>query len=173
MLGFIKRNFSSRNKSVITKLYKHYVRPQLEYAVQAWNPHHQGDIDVLERVQRRATKMISGFRDLTYEERLRRCNLTTLRTRRERGDLIQVYKILNKLDDIDESTFFTRAKENKTRGHTFKLVKKFSKTDTRRFSFSNRIVDSWNSLPEMIVSSDTLNTFKNRIDSYFKTIGKV
>ena len=87
MLGFINRNFASRNKNCIIKLYKHYVRPHLEYAVQAWNPHHEMDIEALERVQSRATRMIKGFRDLSYEDRLRRCGLTTLKTRRDRGIL--------------------------------------------------------------------------------------
>ena len=78
----IKRTFSVRDKEVILQLYKSLVRPHLEYSVQAWNPHFQKDIDLLEGVQRRATKLISSLKDKTYEERLCILNLTTLETRR-------------------------------------------------------------------------------------------
>lgn len=88
ILGMIKRTFSVRDKEVILQLYKSLVRPHLEYSVQAWNPHFQKDIDLLEGVQRRATKLISSLKDKTYEERLCILNLTTLETRRVRGDLL-------------------------------------------------------------------------------------
>ena len=67
------------------------VRPHLEYSVQAWRPHFRNDIDLLEGVQRRATELISTIKDELYEDRLRYVNLTTLETRRLRGDLIEVF----------------------------------------------------------------------------------
>ena len=172
MLGFINRNFASRGKNCLVKLYKHYVRPHLEYAVQAWNPHQQQDIDILERVQRRATRMIKGFKDLSYEDRLERCGLTTLKTRRDRGDMIQVYKIINGFDDIEEGIFFSRVVESKTRGHNFKLKKPNCRLDLRKFAFSHRVVDEWNSLPDGVVNSSNLTQFKARIDAHYKVIGK-
>ena len=89
----IRRNITYKEKSLIIPLYKAIVRPRLEYCKQAWNPHLRKDVDMLEKIQRRATKLIPELRDLTYEERLKECGLTTLETRRIRGDQIEVFKI--------------------------------------------------------------------------------
>ena len=95
VLGMIRRNITYKEKSLIVPLYKTIVRPHLEYCIQAWNPQLMKDIDMLEKIQRRATKLIPGLRDLRYEERLKECGLTTLETRRLRGDQIEVFNILN------------------------------------------------------------------------------
>ena len=81
------------------------------------------DIDTLERIQRRSTKMIPELRDLSYEERLKECGLTILETRRLRGDQIEVFKILNGYENIDRNMFFSLKKDSRTRGHEVKLVK--------------------------------------------------
>ena len=88
VLGMISRTISSRSEDILVNLYKSLVRPHLEYCIQAWRPHYQKDIDLLEKVQRRATRMIDGFKTKPYEERLQLLGLTTLETRRLRGDLI-------------------------------------------------------------------------------------
>jgi hypothetical protein len=85
MLGMMKRTIVSREKEIIIKLYKSLVRPHLEYCVQAWNPFLKKDIELLENVQRRVTKMVSGCHSLSYEKRLEYCGLTTLERRREGG----------------------------------------------------------------------------------------
>ena len=72
MLGMLKKTFESRDPKLWKELYVSLVRPHLEYAVQAWNPHLQGEIDKIERVQRRATRIPFGFEKLVYEERLKR-----------------------------------------------------------------------------------------------------
>ena len=74
-------------------------------------PYHKKDIDMLECMQRRATKMIPELRDLSYEEGLKECDLTTLETRRFRGDQIEVFKILNGFENIDRNIFFSLKKE--------------------------------------------------------------
>ena len=83
----IQRNMTYKEKSLIVPLlvYKAIVRHHLEYCIQAWSPYLRKDIDRLEKIQRRATKLIPGLRDLRYEERLKECGLTTLETRRLRG----------------------------------------------------------------------------------------
>ena len=101
VLGMIRRNITYEEKSLIIPLYKAIVRPHLEYCIQAWNPHLRKDVDMLEKIQRRATKLIPELRDLPYEERLKECGLTTLETRRLRG-----YQILNGYENIDSNIFF-------------------------------------------------------------------
>ena len=85
VLGMIRRNITYKEKSLIVPLYKAIVRPHLEYCTQAWSPYLRKDIDMLEKIQRRTTKLIPELRDLRYEERLKECGLTTLETRRLRG----------------------------------------------------------------------------------------
>ena len=114
---------------------KAIVRPHLEYCIQAWNPHLRKDVDMLEKIQRRATKLISGLRDLTYEERLKECGLTTLETRRLRGDQIEVFKILNGYENIDSNIFFEIKESKITRGHNYTLVKKQSRLDVESVHF--------------------------------------
>ena len=87
-------------------LYKAIVRPHLEYCIQAWSPYLRKDIDMLEKIQRRATKLIPGLRDLRYEERLKECGLTThTRNATIKGDQIEVFKILNGYENIDSNIF--------------------------------------------------------------------
>ena len=106
ILGMIRRNITYKENSLIVPLYKAIVRPQLEYCIHARSPYLRKDIDMLEKIQRRATKLIPGLRDLRYEERLKECGTTTLDTRRLRGDQIEVVKILNGHENIDSNIFF-------------------------------------------------------------------
>ena len=90
-----------QGEKLIIPLYKAIVRLHLKYCIQAWRPYRKKDIDMLVRIQRRATKMIPELRDLSYKERLKECGLTTLETWRLRGDQIDVFKMLNGYDNID------------------------------------------------------------------------
>jgi ribonuclease P/MRP protein subunit RPP40 len=173
ILGLIYRTFSSKKKEIIVPLYKALVRPHLDFCMQAWNPHYKKDIEALEKVQRRATRMITECKGKDYEERLAITGLTTLETRRLRADLAQVYRILNKIDNIDESVYFERNATrgaSTTRGNAFKLYKKGFHSDMAKYSFGNRVVLEWNRLPNSVVLSRSVDVFKGRLDDYLGRI---
>ena len=171
-LGFISRNFQFKSKDIILPLYKSIVRPHLEYAVQAWSPYYQKDIDLLERIQHRATKLIPNLRQKSYEERLESLGLTTLKTRRLRGQLIQAFKIIKQFDKVNPNYFFKFDENSRTRGNELKLKYKTGiyVTDIGKNFFSNSIVKDWNSLPNTVINSTSINMFKNRIDKHFKNV---
>ena len=104
-LGMINRTIVNKDSKILLKLYQSLVRPKLEYCVQAWRPYLQKDIDLLEKVQRRGTRMMSNDKSLSYYDRLKKFGLTTLETRRLRGDLIEVYKLFKGYDDVDFNVF--------------------------------------------------------------------
>ena len=159
LLGIIRRNIPYKENSLIVPLYKAIVRPHLEYCIQAWNPHLRKDIDMLEKIQRRATKLIPGR------------GLTTLETRRLRGHQIEVFKILNGYENIDSNIGFEIKQSKITRGHNFTLVKKQSRLDVRKFSFSKRTINVWNILSTECVHANSVSMFKNKIDKYLFKAG--
>ena len=146
------------------------VRPHLEYASQLWCPYYAKDINLLERVQRRATKLIPSLRTFSYEERLKRLDLFTLETRRLRGQLIQVFKIINGYDHVDSDKFFIRNTNSITRSNGYKLRGKKFNTDVAKNFFTYKVVNIWNALPETMVSAASINMFKNRLDKVLKSI---
>ncbi|XP_070549738.1 uncharacterized protein [Ptychodera flava] len=134
ILGMIKRSLTYKSEDIIVQLYKHLVRPHLEYAIQAWSPWLVSDINILEKVQRRATKLVPRLYHVDYEERLKVLNLTSLKKRRERGDMIQLYKILHGVDLCNLS--LNLKMHSATRGHSLKLAKPSVKKDVRKHSFT-------------------------------------
>jgi len=104
----IYRTFEYKNKEIILQLYKSLVRPHLDYCIQAWRPYLCKDVEILEKVQRRATRMIWECKGLEYNERLRKLGLTSLETRRIRADLIEVFTIMNGLEGLSEEIFFKK-----------------------------------------------------------------
>ena len=165
MIGLIKISFESIDKEMFLILYKSLVRPLLEYCVHAWSPHYETDITLLENVQRRATRMIREFNQLSYEDRLKELGLTKLKDRRTRGDMILTYRLLKGEEGVDFRKFFTLAEnEHDTRGHSKKLEKPMVRLDTRKYFFSIRVVDKWNELSEEEVTARNTHMFKKLYD---------
>ena len=126
------------------------------------------DSEALERVQRRATKVLRKLRDLPYPERLRRLNQPSLVYRRRRSDLIQVYRVLHGIDHLDYTKFFNLAVGSHSRGHTLKLVKQRTNSRLRQCVLGICVVNDWNSLDDEIVTADSVNSFKNRLENFWK-----
>ena len=123
MLGIINRNFRNVDKSTFLLLYLSLVRSQLEYCNSVWNPYKVGSIALIERVQKRATKMISSCKKMRYIDRLKYLNLPTMKFRRLRGDMIETYKILNGFYDTDDVVpSLPRNYDSRTRGNSLKLL---------------------------------------------------
>ena len=114
-----------------------------------------------------ATKLVTSLKNYSYPERLKKLGLPTLEYRRERAHLIQVYKILNNIDLVDKEKLFTIAEYRQTRGQPFKLFKRRSRLNIRANTFGNRVVNSWNALPEKIVNAPSLNAFKSRLNKHW------
>ena len=102
----------------------------------------------------------------SYQERLTKLKLPTLSHRRRRGDMIDVFKYLTGIYDT-QNALFVLNESGKTRGHKMKLHKQYARLDVRKHFFSNRVVDLWNSLPEYVISANSVNSFKNRLDKYW------
>ena len=166
ILWTIKRTIASRNEVVIKRLYSALVRPHLEYCNAAIILKNKQDRVSMEKVQRRATKMVTELRNQPYEQRLAQMGLQTFQYRRDRGDLIQVYKYFNGLSKGDTTTLLPTVEgmNRITRGHPYKLEKRRTRTELRRLSFTERVVTPWNALPESVVMSKTLDSFKTSLD---------
>jgi len=165
VLNQIFKAFHYRDKKTFVNLYKTYVRPHLEFAVAAWCPWNQADIELLEKVQAKAIKAVSGMGGLTYEERLRALDMPSLAERRKEIDLVQVYKIVRGVDDVNSETWFELADGRRTTRATagaFPLLASRSNHEYRRHFFSQRTVQPWNGLPDDIKLAPNATSFKRR-----------
>ena len=164
VLGQITRSFYYRDRDIFVRLYKAYVRPHLDFAVQAWSPWTQADREVLEKVQRRMVRQVSGLRGQEYEERLSELGLTTLEERRHQADMQMVFKILNGKEDIVIEDLFQMAAagERQTRRNTgyMNLFVAHGRLDIRANFFSVRVCECWNKIPEDIKRLKTVDGFK-------------
>ena len=103
VLGMIRRSFINKGVDIILPLYKSLVHPRLKYCVQDWSSLLRKDIELLEKVQKWATRTIDSFADKVYSDRLNELGLTTgtLETRRKRGDLIEAFKIIKGFEGVN------------------------------------------------------------------------
>ena len=177
-LGMIRISFECMDKNMFLDLYKELVRPLLEYCVQAWSPYKRKHIDLIEGVQRRATRLVPEFRRIfydrklklwrrmTYEERLAELKLTKLEDRRLRGDMIETYKIITGKEDVKTDKFFSMAKIRSARNntHEMKIQKKQCRLEVRRNYYSQRVGQKWNKLSPEEVGAKKTSEFKEKYD---------
>ena len=175
VLGQLCRNIISKDKVTFTRLYKTYVRPHLEYAVQVWNPWTAADIEKLEKVQRRATRQIPGIGKMKYEDRLKSLGLTTLQDRRKRGDLIELHKMLNGFTKVQKDQLFEMRDGVQTtrRNICLNLYKHHTYLDVRKNFFTERVINDWNRLPLEVKTAEDTTTFKIYYDKYYKNMQKI
>lgn len=169
IVGMIRRNFRRLDKGDFLLLYKTYVKPHLEYYVQDSPGHHTWSKmwKSLKGVQRAATNLISQLKKYSYEERLKRIGMPTLKLRRARGDMIETYKIISGKESSDQ--FFKKSENlHGLRGHTKKIIKQQLRLDIRKHFFSQRVVNQWNKLSQKVVDAPSINGFKNVLDDEWK-----
>jgi hypothetical protein len=169
VLAMVRRHFKRIDPQSFRLLYKTYIRPHLEFCIQSWSPYLKKDIEILEKIQRMATRLVPQLRKYSYEGRLRRLQLTTLYQRRTRGDLIETYKLLTGKEKVSSDQFFKLyVSGHNTRGHSLKLAVQRSRLDLRKSFFSQRIIQQWNDLPQYVVDAPSTNSFKSRLDNFME-----
>lgn len=175
IVGCIKHTFKHMNKEVFKLLYISMVRPHLEYASVIWSPHLKKHMDAIERVQRRATKLVPEIKHLSYNDRLRALDLPTLKFRRDRADLIETYSILTEKHILNtdcrchlcpDKRMFQKSLATTTRGHSMKLQLQKA-TGVRHHFLATRVVNNWNSLTETTVTQPTLKKFKTELHKHW------
>ena len=158
-LELINRNFRHIQTKPFMNLYKTMVRSKVEYCITVAQPVglYKKDKEKIERVQCRATKLVLGMENKAYSERLEELKLPSLECRRKRADVMQTYKIMNKIDRIDEKKLFKPCQEVRTRCHSMRVQKTQCKSLVRRNTFSQRVVNDWNALSDAVVTSGSIN----------------
>ena len=172
IVGLIRRTFTFLDCKLFKQLYTTFVRPHLEYGQVVWSPFLKKQVDMIENVQIRATKLVDGLQNLDYSERLKVLDLPTLIYRRARGDMIEVFKHVHSYDALTITPKF-RLNPRPSRQHKYQLITMAPNDGERgpqRNSFYYRTANTWNKLPKKVVEAGNINSFKNELDSAWKDV---
>ena len=168
----MRRTFRYLDTKSFFVIYKTLVRTRLDYASSVCALYKMKYIEKIESVQKRVTKQFPAMKNLSYPERLKKLGLPTLAYRRIRGDLIEVYTIIKRCYDREDSSFLKLMNETglrySSRINSNKIVHQHVKSNKRKYAFTLWVSRIWNKLPDTVVNAPTLNTFKNRLDRYWK-----
>ncbi len=173
LVGFNGRTVEHKSEKGHLTLYNLLVRPSLKYYVQFWSPYYWREIDKLERVLGRVTKIIPWLRCKLYEETLQELEIFSLLKGRLRGYLVEVCKVFKGFTNVDVNGYYTLAQSRVTRGNGYKIASKILSSQEAKHLFLNRVVNAWTSLPESVLDRESVATFKNRPDKYLMSSSEI
>ena len=165
IVGLISRSFDFLSPEMLRTLFTAFVRHHLEYAQAVWSPRLIKHMDAIESVQRRATRLVNGYKNKSYENRLRKINLPTLKIRRKIGDMVEVYKHLHVYDKSSACQKFALRKRPK-RQHDHELQRNFADDGVRGYQTNSlfyRSIDTWNSLGADVVAATSVTSFREQL----------
>ena len=171
LANILLRTFKTHDLKIYKTALKTYIRPIVEYNSSIWSPYHLTQIRLIESVQKAYTKRVCKKLNITfssYNDRLSIMEIDSLEYRRLKCDLILLYKILNKTIHVDTNYIFFKShiqgKYNLRRNSLNLQKPPLSKTAIRTNFFCNRVIKTWNKLPDSLVTSPTLSIFKARLN---------